>query len=757
MWKSLQKSTSSIRLGKCGSISIHLDSKFLDKRKHNFVRVELVATMDLIVEIAQQMSWLATALRGGLSGNVVSYSEATVAKSTSTESDIRCFHVSVAQRPLDPKEASCWFSLFDGAGIARGFPIPERESVSGLEISVDILAALAGARHAVEFEGGIILKGFSTMIVPTERVQERIRWHLVQSNDGKALTYEDGVKNCPNRLMIHEFDLNALRSTRAIVGWCSAVKLFLGSEAINYENLHYSGFHLNSFGQHLKLSGGTVGFSQLGVGQLNVAFGTKDGKCHFQRNNGPYQEIVALAEKLKVLLYDTSEKRAWLVPASHVVLHIAQARLQSGFFADNEGKIKLFSTDTSKCSARETLMRDVNNMIIPEENYRLKELVVDIWSYLDRLKEHKDPDDATPGVEPKINFRDELIGFEFRDIVQKESPCALKRCNIAKTNGGWVNLIHDIGALALFANGFEDLVRPSATCQTSLCRRWISLPKGEDYLAVPVQMLKGLYEVAGCPLDRKFLSNTCLQWHQSRSIFGPCDVRVPYDCGCNRLSQVVGKHAIGTVNGPGNLDPYDKGAVIFGQSGTLLQDICGRKHTPTKKLFSQENQDITFTRIQNDNGPSESSISDGGSSIQRSDASEGMTYSSISTVQSEDNITSLSEEKNVEVQLEAEQSQLTAVPGKCKLEKLTFEDSQRQENPAKGNNSNHPRSVYTDKLQLHHGTHPTVSKGASHVSRIPLPTQKTPQAYPKVQSSEASGHRLRRKHGKTNLEMDSVD
>lgn len=653
------------------------------------------------------MSWLAAALREGLPGTTVSYSEPSICEVASREQDVTTFDISVTDRLLNAKEESCWFTLFNSAVVTRGFPIPERESESGLEIQLDILAALAGVRHAVEFHGGVVLKGFTTMLVPTERTQDRVRWHLVRSEDNKYLAYEDGVKQFPNRLMTHEIDLAALQSTKAFVGWCSVAKMFLGSEMINYDNLHYSGVQLEDCNPNLKLAGGSFGFSQFGVAQLNVSFGARDGKCHFQRNNGPYREIVAMAEGMPINLYDSCEKRAWLVGASYVMLHVIQARCQKGFLGGIKEQIKVFSKDPSEGGAQELLLRDANNVVLVEEDYRLKDVVLDIWSLLEYLAAYKDRNDTTPGIEPKLNMRQEIHGFEFRDVVQKKSPCVRRKCNIAKTSGGWVNLVQDIGALTLFANGFEDLIRPSDTCQ-NLCRRWLSLPKGKDYLAVTVHLLKDLYEVAGCPLDRKFLTNSRLQWHQNRPVFQPCNSHGAYNCGCNRLSQILGKHAVGTVNGPGNLDPYGEGAVIFGQSGTLLDSICNPKADLTTGLYSQENQDISFIQKSDSSGPSEL-----------------MAASSVSTT-------------------------------KHGIRNLTLENRRQQQgHQLKQIEPNNQEVLPIRELHLNPGVSSPVSGGVPHASKIPLPKPQAPQTSSRPRDQEAGINGLRRRYDQESLGMGS--
>jgi hypothetical protein len=78
-------------------------------------------------------------------------------------------------------------------------------------------------------------------------------------------------------------------------------------------------------GQSLKISGVSLGFQHFGLAQINFTLGAKDGVCHFQRQ-GSYEYIISTAGKTRVVLYDTEEKRAWLVHATEAMLHIAQHR-----------------------------------------------------------------------------------------------------------------------------------------------------------------------------------------------------------------------------------------------------------------------------------------------------------------------------------------------------------------------------------------------------------------------------------------------
>ena len=51
--------------------------------------------------------------------------------------------------------------------MAKGFPVPKRSnSERGLEMSIELMASLGGARHAIEFRDGFIIKDYSAAFAP---------------------------------------------------------------------------------------------------------------------------------------------------------------------------------------------------------------------------------------------------------------------------------------------------------------------------------------------------------------------------------------------------------------------------------------------------------------------------------------------------------------------------------------------------------------------------------------------------------------
>jgi hypothetical protein len=564
--------------------------------------IDAHGTDEMIVDLAQQLAWVGAALSSSPYEEKLAYCEAVIQDSGSNKP---YFAISFQSKPLHPTEEPCWLPLFCGASIARGFPIPERQGETGLEIPLEIMAEIAGVRRAVEYEGGVIMKGFSIMFVPMKRSGNRVQWHLISSPDYETrLSYRDVLDHCQDRASLDEVDLECARTTRAIVGWCSAATSLLGSDTANYLNIEYSG--ADDAETSLKFAGATLGFQQFGIAQFDFTLGPKDGKCHFQRS-GPYKRIICAAEKTSVVLYDTAEKRAWLVPASDVMLHMAHHRNWLDPFEVNGERIKLLATSPAAPSAKEILLKSASIDLSDCEKYKFKDMVIDIWSLLEFLIDQNVRRDRMPGTAIHGTLRDVIQGYEFKAVVEERSPFRRKQKSIDKTNGGWPTLIRDIDALVLFANGYQDVIRPlTPNNHQSLCCLWKSVPKWKDYLTTSVRTLKDLYDVAGCRLNQTFLTSTHLQWHRGNStLFEPCKTPGAYRCQCVRLQKIVPKSAIGHVVPPGLL--ADDGAVIFGQSESPLQELMAiPRKQKLNSIYSQPNVSLlppVPARQDNDNTP----------------------------------------------------------------------------------------------------------------------------------------------------------
>lgn len=472
------------------------------------------------------------------------------------------------------------------------------------------------------------MKGFSHMFVPVRRTQDRVQWHVIASlHPHIRLSYRDALSRCKNRALLGEVGLSDLTRCRAFVGWCSLAASRLGSELTNFENIDYSGAVDADSG--LKCAGGSLGFQQFGMASLDIKLGPKDGKCHFQRN-GPYQRIISAAERTPVVLYDKGERRGWLVPASGVMLHVAQHRHWLEPFTVNGRHIRLDTNCPPGTSAKDILLKNAVVRLSDVDDYTFKDMILNIWSLLEFLiDQNVSRDRNSSGAPIKGSLREYLHGFEFKAVTEERSPLRLKQTLISKTHGGWPQLVRDIDALVLLADGFEDIILPAEEGGTRLCRDWERAPKGQDYLATSTKTLKDLYDVAGCRLSRKYLTSTQLLWHQGDALlFDDCEET--RSCQCTRLQQILPDSAIGTITPPGRV--VDDGAVIFGCSGwPMLHGLTSksRPETPKKSgVYSQLNVPLQPIIIRHE---SEDSVMSDGDNLGESDATTNSTPSSLSS------------------------------------------------------------------------------------------------------------------------------
>ncbi|OAG42839.1 hypothetical protein AYO21_02790 [Fonsecaea monophora] len=549
----------------------HLNSEHLEiKYRASSTVMELEATGDeeTIRDLVQMLAWAGAAFGCSSPDENVDYCRAGILAFGS--------HVSIDfwKETLPKNAEACWLPLFSGVSIAYGFPIPRRRGEIGLEIPLQILTALLGAVRAVEYQGGVVIKGFSSMIVPTEKRIDIIQWHLLaNTNCEERLSYRDGLLRCPKRALMDEVDLECLQKTRAVLGWCSATRCSLGSHDANYSSIDYSG--AEEAGGSISFTGGSLGFQQFGVAQIDFKLGPKDGKCHFHRT-GPYRSIVSAAEKTRVVLYDTSDQRGWLVPASEVILHMCQHRHRLEPFVVAGSSVLLPSPETTGQSVKEAkeVLLENESLTLTEssnEKYTLRDLVLNYWSLLEFLLDQNVRRDQAHGTSNHFSLQEVLQGYEYRSVVEERSPFRKKRTTLRRSCGGWPALIRDVDAVVLFASGFEDILRPLENDQLQdICVKWRSMPREMSYLATTVKILRDLYEVAGSRSTREYLTSTRLRWVQGKSsLFEPCTSPGASNCDCVRLQNVTRGFFTKRLLVPGPvIDEFDRGAVIFGRSSS---------------------------------------------------------------------------------------------------------------------------------------------------------------------------------------------
>jgi len=436
------------------------------------------------------------------------------------------FVMRFATLPLMESEKSCWYPLFANPVIARGFPTPLRENNEiGLELPLELMAVLAGVRYAVEYDGGLLLKGPASLCVPVKRQGDSIQWHFINHDKPVCrMSYSEVQVYCPQRALLDEVTHESLQTTRAFVGWWKVSRTCLGTSDYDYTTTAYS--PASPCSRTAKLVGGALGFSKIMVG-MNISIGAKDSRLFLSRA-GPLEQVIQWAEMMPILLYDVADKRGWFVKASDVILHIIRVRHAKRPF-QVDGKVVPFLGADPKVNgdqASEEAMLQMSSMrLFKDDTNRAKDyffvdLVSDVWALLEGLSEVQNIEDMTPGKTIQGSLKAKIQGWEFMGLVDQKSPLQRKEAAIEDSSGGWQNLIHDVNAIVLFAQGFGELIRPISS--PGLCPRWRSLPKGKDYMASGVPLLKRLCEEAGSSSPYLHLTPTKLQWHNKLLLFENC-------------------------------------------------------------------------------------------------------------------------------------------------------------------------------------------------------------------------------------------
>ena len=527
-------------------------------------------TLEVIVSAVSQLAWMGTALRTSADGQV-QYCEPKLEEvSIAKESEPAVFNITFEMSSPGEGDQSCWLPLFSNPVIARGFSIPERENgEQGLEIPLEIMAALGGARHVTDFEGSLVLKGHSAMFVPIKRYNQSIQWHLIRRSDEQRVLYRDVRKECPSRAMLDEVDHATLENTRAFLGWWKSAETHLGTVDSAYDSIDWS--PAGEARRSARMAGASLGFQNMLTGQLSFVLGAKDGRLHFSQK-GPFQRILQCAERMPVALYDTADRRAWFVPGLDMMLHIVQTRHHLSPYQVGGKTVELTPVNPKKGRAaaleaivanqeRQLYERDVGT----ERIYYFQDAILDIWSQMERLMEKEDSIEACAGLALHGTVQNKLRGWEYMSLVH-EKNYRRKEATIAKSSGGWVDLINDVDCLVLFATGLHEIIKPVSDL-SNLCHAWRTLPKGKDFLAAGIPIMEVLYLEAGSRLSHEYLSTSHLQWHRGSLLFERCSGDTLHRCECDRTQQIYHDSlfkTFGRVQAPGNLEA--DGCVIFGQA-----------------------------------------------------------------------------------------------------------------------------------------------------------------------------------------------
>jgi hypothetical protein len=188
--------------------------------------LEAVGIPDTIVEVGEVFAWMTAALRSA-PGDEVTIVVPSLSIKTKTNEMIICMVQDYQPARHKLSDGQCWQDLFRNPVVVHGFPVRRRPGeMQGLEIPLSTLATLVQTRRVTLFNDRVLLKGFCTMLVPTQYVEDTVFWHVLFNKDGSRISFADG--RVPD--VVGAFDLRKvlnvgnIETARHVVGWCVRVK-----------------------------------------------------------------------------------------------------------------------------------------------------------------------------------------------------------------------------------------------------------------------------------------------------------------------------------------------------------------------------------------------------------------------------------------------------------------------------------------------------------------------------------------------------
>ncbi|KAK1570107.1 pfs domain-containing protein [Colletotrichum navitas] len=601
--------------------------------------ISCTGMVDSIVDVAEVLAWLGSALREAGSKYKIAYITPHISCASKTGSSftnldpsektrfvLRFEEQDTEYRETKVPNGLCWFGLFGNPVIARGFPVLRRgHDFDGLEIPLPVMAYLADANKLTLFNNQVLLKGFNVALVPSSRSGDIIAWHLVMNKTGERLPYYDD-RILKLKTQDESISMWNVHGSRHVLGWTSEALCNIGSPDANYHDLWTDpdfvrpGFVLEKF-----IVQGGPEFLTFGV---EIAVGKKDPSPAIRRGKDSYLESLELLENEYIVLYDTGTRQAWLSNGVNALLHLVRASLKENLVGSSsrhyiftDSKLRE-SADPCSSRAAMDVLEDEDNLQMPilrpvfrgtglgSGRSEIPSLFIDrvnqIRLCLEQLLDFQ-AQVNTPGMPLHLAPRSQLEGYVFMDIAtrQRPKPRFVNMRQSKFSGNSWVDFTRTIGAITLFGHGFGNLITP-APGLAGLCDNWRLLPEGKNFLAVSNYDLMNILRKRGPQDARHFKLCTGLFWHRPAELFEDCVCKSRLNWGlqrpCDKVQVILPATSLRKLGGttpPGPLDP--RGAVIFGHSSRFPWRLPDKgdieKDNEPEQVTDDSQESVAATRV----------------------------------------------------------------------------------------------------------------------------------------------------------------
>lgn len=412
-----------------------------------------------------------------------------------------------SDQDLEP-QTRCWTGLFH-SGIIAFRPL-ERECGAGLEIPFDMLLDLSGVENVYHIEGGIILVGFFTALVPISRDEatNSIQWHFEEVDGSSGELLKPYCLPSMLEAWYKSQDINMLRTSKCFVGWFARANILLGTRQLveNSRNKLKWSTETKEHRQSARREGfeasGQLGFTAgpINTGlQLISTWRFHSNVQHFRRHE-QYSMALRLGRGNVSVVIDSESKQVWLVPMLSLVLHLCHRYFQE--VCSDQAHNPLPFADPSPDGASEAArVLECNGDVLvfgaagDPDAENLRQLFLRINTNLLNSAATREPSNK------KKLFASELMAMATEPA--RGSP--LKEMKAPADAESWVGLLERVDFVGVCANiGY--LIEPDPPlANTCACS---ALPCNRYLLAAHIRCLDALSQREGCTIGHS-LNRVC--------------------------------------------------------------------------------------------------------------------------------------------------------------------------------------------------------------------------------------------------------
>ncbi|KAM7194146.1 hypothetical protein V8F20_008066 [Naviculisporaceae sp. PSN 640] len=460
--------------------------------------VSVTETKHRIIQIAQQLAWLTAVFRCPSSSAKPTLSEINFFM---TRDNMFVIETNKLKDVL-AEDGTCWHNLVGGIPIARGFPIPTRVHVNGLEIPLPLMQTLGRVNYSLRVRDHLALCGFSTLLYPELVAGNCVQWHFERTES--PVTYLDASEHLRKskwRQGVSEED-NEIWRPRHFVGYCQSAQICLAGRGCNFSGISVSGLGAGTSNLGIRMKTITVGVSLFGASANTGAEWIMPKSTSFHIELDDYDAIIEHTTLSSALIWDHGAKCGWLVPMHVAMLHMALMYIEERKQRQEHPLEEILLPDGRN---NESFVREVTNDLREQgrkklrkksgeedEYFMLKDLIKRIWN------------DTSGCMAARNSFRSEdsgtirynadcIVGWEMRDFVERPPlEFVMKRSPLAPVGiaSGWEKLAADRNMLVLICQNAGVVIKPKEPA--GLCPDWQTPPVQRNYLIASLSCLENM-------------------------------------------------------------------------------------------------------------------------------------------------------------------------------------------------------------------------------------------------------------------------